>query len=164
MIKGGSIIFPRDDPGGYIMEQKNVLTKILAIVGTVLVWFPILAPILLALSMFSARGRFLFDYLMPMELFLFAFIGSGLLLWATLRAHSRVKFIASGIGIAVAMFFGVEWFAVITGLASGEREPVGWVWNIAIAALVVYIIGVLLVGMGGVLLLRDLFKKRIAAA
>ncbi len=28
------------------MQKKDILTKILAIVGTVLVWFPILAPFL----------------------------------------------------------------------------------------------------------------------
>ena len=143
------------------MEHKNVLTKALAIGGTVLVWFPILAPILLSLIMFSVRGRLLFDYLMPMELFLFALLGSGLLLWATLRAHSRVKFVTWGIGIAVFMFFGVQAFAEVTGLASGETEPVGWIWGIAIASLVVYILGILLVGTGGALLLRDLFKRRL---
>jgi hypothetical protein len=35
------------------MEKKGVLTKILVATGTVLVWFPVLAPILL-----SARAFF----------------------------------------------------------------------------------------------------------
>jgi len=142
------------------MAKKNVLTKTLAIGGTVLVWFPILAPILFSLLPLIAEHRFRFDYLMPMELFLFALAGSGLLLWATLQAHSQVKLIGWGMGMAVVMFFGVQWFAEVTGMASGETEPVGWMWGIAIASLVVYTLGIILVGIGGALLLRDLFKRR----
>ena len=142
------------------MAMKNVLTKTLAIGGTVLVWFPILAPILFSLIPLIAEHKFRFDYLMPMELFLFALVGSGLLLWATLRAHSQVKLIGWGMGMAVFMFFGVQWFAEVTGMASGETEPVGWMWGIAIASLVVYTLGIILVGTGGALLLRDLFKRR----
>lgn len=129
-----------------------------------LVWFPILAPILLSIVLSVTKRKLLFDYLMPMELFLFALIGSGLLLWATLRAHSRVKFIVWGIGIAIFMFFGVQWFAEVTGMASGETEPVGWMWGIAISALVVYALGIILVGTGGALLLKDLFKRNLLSS
>lgn len=146
------------------MEQKNILTKVLAIGGTTLVWFPILAPILLSIILFIAERKFLFDYLMPMELFLFALVGSGLLLWATLRAHSRVKFIVWGIGIAIFMFFGVQAFAEVTGMASGATQPTSWMWGIVITSLVVYVLGIILVGMGGALLLKDLFRRRLSAA
>lgn len=146
------------------MERKNVLTKVLAIGGTALVWFPIAAPILLSATMFTARRRFLFDYLMPMELFLLALAGSGLLLWATLRAHARVKLVAWGIGLAVVMFFGVQAFAELTGMASGATEPTIWMWGIVIASVVVYVLGIILVGTGGALLLRDLFKGRLSTA
>jgi hypothetical protein len=145
------------------MEKNNVLTKGLAITGTVLVWFPIAAPILLSFVALATRGRFLLDYLMPMELFMFAIVGSGLLLWATLRAHSYVKFVAWGIGIAILMFFGVQWFAEVTGMASGATEPTVWMWSIAIAFLIVFVLGIVLVGTGGALLLRDLYKRRISA-
>ena len=145
------------------MEQKNILTKTLAITGTVLVWFPIAAPILFSFVALATRGRFLLDYLMPMELFLFAIVGSGLLLWGTLRAHSRVKFVAWGIAIAILMFLGVSLFAEVTGMASGETEPTVWMWGIVIAALVVFVAGIVLAGTGGALLLRDLFKPRTSA-
>lgn len=144
------------------MQKKNVLTKVLAIAGTILVWFPILAPILLAIGFLIAEGRFLFDYLMPMELFMFAIVGSGLLLWATLRAHSRVKLVAWGIGIAACMFIGIQWFAEVTGMASGETEPVAWMWRIVITSLVVFVLSIILVGTGGALLLKDLFKRKLS--
>ncbi len=37
------------------MEKKNVLTKFLAITGTILVWFPLLAPMLLSIILFIPR-------------------------------------------------------------------------------------------------------------
>jgi hypothetical protein len=63
-----------------------------------------------------------------MELFPFVIAGGRLLFWVTVRASSRLKFIVWGIGIAVLMFLGIQWFAEITGLASGETEPAGWSW------------------------------------
>ena len=143
------------------MEKKDDLTKVLATAGTILVWFPILAPIVIAIILFAAEHRFLLDYLMPMELFPSVIAGSVLLLWATLRAHSRLKFIVWGVGIAVFMFFGVQGFAVITGMASGETEPTGWMWGIVITSLGVYILAVMLVGTGGALLLKDLFRRKM---
>ena len=73
------------------MEKKNVFTKILAITGTVLAWFPTLAPIILSVIASIATQRFLFDYLMPAELFLVAMAGGLLLLWAAFRARSRQR-------------------------------------------------------------------------
>jgi len=128
------------------------------------VWFPIAAPVLLSIIFFVAKGGLVFDYLMPAEFFLFALVGSGLLLWATLRIHSRVKWIVWGISIAVFMFFGGQWFAEVTGLASGETEPTGWRFGIVIASLTIYWLGLVLVGTIGALLLRDLFKKRLLSA
>jgi len=146
------------------MERKNVLTKVLAITGTVLAWFPILAPILLSTILFIAERRFLLDYLMPAELSPFALVGSGMLLWATLRAHSQVKLVGWGLGLAVLMLFGGQWIAVVTGLASGEAEPIGWIWALVLASLAIYSLGIILVGMGGALLLRALFKRKMSPA
>ena len=143
------------------MENKNVLTKALAILGTFLVWFPILAPIVLSLALLITRGRFLFDYLMPAELFLFAFVGSGLLLWATLRAHSHVKLIAWGFGVAILVLFSGQELAVLTGLASGETELAGWV--VVVASLAIYSLGIIVVGTDGALLLKDLFMRKVSS-
>ena len=74
------------------MENKGVLTKILAIAGTVLVWLPILAPILFTTIRFIQRHMFRFDYLMSAELFPAVLVGGGILLWAALRAHSLSHF------------------------------------------------------------------------
>ena len=140
------------------MKKKNVLTQILAIAGAALVWFPILAPILLTVIALITNHLFQFDYLMPAELFPFALVGGGLLLWAALRAHARLSLISWGLGIAAGMLVGGQALAVVTGLASGEIEPTGLWWMLVLASLVIFSLALVAIGVGGVLLLRDLFK------
>jgi MFS family permease len=140
------------------MENKGVLTKILAIAGTVLVWLPILAPILFSTIRFIQRQMFQFDYLMPAELGLFAFGGGILLLVAAIRARSHVKLIGWGLGIALAFVVGGQAIAMVTGLASGATEPTGWQWMLVLGSLAAYSLAIVAIGVGGILLLRDVFK------
>jgi hypothetical protein len=68
------------------MAKKSVFTRVLAVIGTVLVWFPILAMILTGVVGSVARGKLMMDYLMPAELFPSILIGGALLIWAAVRA------------------------------------------------------------------------------
>ncbi len=139
------------------MGKKDVLSKILALTGTALVWIPLLAPILFAVISFIGDRRFRFDYLMPAELFPAVLIGGCLLLWAALRMRSRRKLIGWSLGLAVFLWFGCQWLAEVTGLASGATEPVGWPWALVIASLIAYDLAVVALAAGGLLLLRVLF-------
>ena len=145
------------------MEKKDIFTKILTIVGTVLVWIPILAPFLFSALRFIEGRVFRFDYLMPAELFPVALVGGGLLLWAALRARSRRGLIGWGLGIAVGLLVGGQALAVVTGLASGEMEPTGWWWALVLASIVIYSLALVMMGVGGLLLLGDLFKTPLAS-
>lgn len=141
------------------MEKKDVLTKVLAVVGTVLVCFPIVATVALSV-VGSIRGHtFRFDYLMPAELFPAALVGGGLLLWAALRARLRRGLIAWGLGIAVGMLIGGQVLAETTGLASGQIEPTGWIWTLVMVSLVAYSLTLLEIGIAGILLVRDLIQR-----
>ncbi len=141
------------------MKNQTILTKTLAVVGTILAWFPILAPIALGFWALFTRGRFLLDFLMPAELFLFGLIGSLLLLWAGLRAHSRWKLIAWGLGIAIVLLAGSQAIANATGLASGAIEPTGIRFILVLTVFAGFVAALLAVDVGGILLLRDLFRK-----
>ena len=141
------------------MRRKDALTKVLTIVGTVLVWFPILATVVFSVAG-SMRGRvFRFDYLMPAELFPAALIGGGLLVWAALRARSRRELIGWSLAAVVVLLAGGQVFAVATGLASGDTEPIGWRRALVDSSLGLYALALVVMGVGGVLLARDLFKK-----
>ena len=142
------------------METKGTFTKILAIAGTVLVWLPILAPILFSLILLIQQQIFRFDYLMPAELGLFAFGGGIILLVAAIRAHLHMKLIGWGLVIALVMILGGQALAVVTGLADGSTEIGGWQWALVLISLAIYALGIVDVGIGGILLLRDLFKHQ----
>ena len=93
-----------------------------------------------------------FDYLMPAELFLLALVGGGLLMWALIRARSHQRVVVWAFAIAAFLLVGGQVFAEVTGLASGAADPAGWRWSLAIAALVA-------MGVGGLQLIRELFKR-----
>ena len=146
------------------MKKKELLTKVLAVVGTVLAWFPILAPVVLAVIGSIAMHRFLFDYLMPAELFPFALAGGLLLLWAALRARAYRAIIGLGLGVAIVMFTGCLVIPEVTGLASGKIEPAGWPWVLVLVLLGAYWLALVVIGIGGVLLVRELFKAALPSA
>lgn len=58
------------------MAKTDNLTKSLAFVATVLVWFPLLAPFLFWLAALAGGGRFFFDFLTPAELFPLILLGA----------------------------------------------------------------------------------------
>ena len=140
------------------MEKKGVLTKMLAIVGTVLMWFPILAPVLLSVAVIIKGRMFRFDYLMPAELFPAALVGGGLLMGAALRARSRRGLIGWGLGAAVGFLIGGQALAVAAGFASGDVEPAGWLLALVLASIAVYSLALVIVAVAGMLLVRDLFR------
>ncbi|MEJ5202001.1 MAG: hypothetical protein WHV66_07165 [Anaerolineales bacterium] len=140
------------------MKSRGVFTKVLAVSGAVLVWFPIAAPVLLAFTALITKGRFLFDFLMPAELFPLVLLGGGLLFWAALRAHTRRKLIGWGLGTAAASLVLAQGLAVITGLASGEHEAEGWRFALVLSFMAVFWAALLALGVGGVWLLREIFK------
>jgi hypothetical protein len=140
------------------MADRQKLTRILAIGGTVLVWFPIVAPLLLGVAALFTRHRFLLDYLMPAELFPLVLVGGGLLLWAALRSHRRRVLIIWSLVSAVVLLVGTQGLAVVTGLASGRTEATGWPFTLVMGGMIGFILAVLAIGVGGALLIRDLFK------
>jgi hypothetical protein len=140
------------------MEKKDNLTKVLAIFGTVLIWFPVLAPFLAGIALVFRDGMFRFDYLMPAELFLSALIGGAILFWAAMRGRSYHKQIGWGMVAAVALLFGGQGLAVVTGLASGETEPTPLLIGLVLTPIIIYALILAAVGVYGVLLSRDLFK------
>ena len=146
------------------MENKNRFTRLIASVGTMLVLFPVVMPVLLLLASLVTGQGFNFDYLMPAELFPSALAGGALLLWASLRARLRRKLIAWSLGAAIGLPFVGQALAVVTGLASGDTPPEsGWVVVIW-AALAAYTAALVALGVGGVLLVRDVFRSAGSSA
>lgn len=144
------------------MKRKDVFSKILAVFGSVLTWFPIAAPILLGIGSLVAAGVFRLDYLMPAELFPSALLGGLLLFWAAMRENAHRQLIGWGLALAIALLFGAQALAQVTGLASGDTEPTPWLMALVLLPLGLYVASVAAVGVGGVLIARDLFRRQAA--
>ncbi len=143
------------------MGSKSAFIKVLAITGTILVWFPILAMILFTAVRFIQVQHLLMDYLIPVEIFPVVLVGGLLLLWAAIRARARLKLVIWGLVAALVLLVGSQVAAVLTGLASGETEAVGWRWTLTLAGIVGYELCEVLLGVEGILLIRDLFRKPV---
>ncbi len=140
------------------MRKKNILTKTLAIAGTILAWLPVIALVVISGAGLIRRGEFHIDYLIPGELFP-VFLGGGLLLlWAAIRARCYRLWIGVGLGAAVIFLVAGQGIAVMTGLASGAIEANGWQWALVLGAIILYDLAVIVVGVGGILLLLKIFK------
>jgi hypothetical protein len=141
------------------MHKLDAFTRTLAIAGTTLVGFPLLAPFLFSAMLFSARGVFRFDYLIPAELFPLVLAGGLLLVWAARRAARGPGPIALALGLALLALLGSQGLAVATGLASGRTEPAGWPWALVLALLALYDLAVVALAASGIGLLRRLFQS-----
>lgn len=140
------------------MVNKDLFTKILVIAGTILVWFTVLAPIVLAIFSLVTGHGFRFDYLMPAELFIVALIGGLSLLWAALRACSYIKWIQWTIGIIfIALVSGMV-LAEVTGLAAGKPGTDGWI-PVVSAFIIIYDLALVTLGIGGWKLFKGLMRK-----
>jgi len=139
------------------VQDKGVLSKVLAISGTVLVLFPFLFMIFTSLFTAITRHVLRIDYLMPGELFFIALPGALLLLWAALRTRFLRALIGVGVLAAVVFLVGSMAFAAISGLASGAVEPTGWIFIVTIALFAVYSLSLVVVGIAGVMLIKRLF-------
>lgn len=140
------------------MNAKTSLPKLLAIGGTGLVWFPLLAPVLIALLVAINEGVFRLDYLMPAELSPSALLGGGLLAWAAFLTRARRRLVLGSLGGALAMLAAVLVLPVVTGLATGQTAPEGWPMAVVLGALGLFTVALMILGVGGILLLRDLFR------
>jgi len=138
------------------MGKKSIFTKILAVGGMILVWLPILAPVILGGIVFFQSGEFHFDYLIPGELFLVVFAGGLMLLWAAVRAKTFRGIIGWSFLAAVILLFGSQGIAVATGIASGEREATGFWWILIMSLFVLYDLTVVIIAITGIRLLRKL--------
>lgn len=141
------------------MVNKGGLTKTLSIAGTVLLWLPVLAPLMFGLLRLLRGGSLMVDFLMPAELAPVVLVGAGLVLWAAIRAKWRWQWVMWLIIAAVVLLVGSQALAVVTGLADGRIAPEGWQYILTLGGIIAYDLVVIALGVVGILLCKDLFNK-----
>lgn len=141
------------------MKGRSVLTKVFALAGVILVWIPLFFAVLTAIIGSIASRKFLFDYLMPAELFPLALAGTIMLLLATILAHAYRKSICMAAAAAVLFLLGSQTLAAVTRLASGSAEPSGWAMVSVIVLINLYSISIAGIGAIGILLNKVVYRK-----
>lgn len=144
------------------MRRTGWFVNTLVVVGTLLVIVPVAGTVLAAIPWMTGASRNI-DWLMPAELGLAALIGGAALLAAALVSRDRRALALWGNGL---MYGGIVLGTLVTrltGLATGEREAVGWPVWVTIGCLGVYVVGVIVLIVGGVLLCKDILAQRKSA-
>lgn len=139
-------------------NRHPVLSRSLAILGTVLAGLPLAAPILFALAFLAAGQGLRLDYLMPGELFPLALAGGAALLAASLIARWRRMLVSIAFGATALLFALVDVLAVATGLASGRAPAAGWPLALVAGTYALYAVAVAAMFVLGALLCRALFS------
>lgn len=131
------------------MMNKKIVLRILAYLGTGLVWIPIAAPFFFTFLRLMQGGSLLFDFLMLAEFFPLVMIGGFLLLIAAWLSKTRQPHITWGLGIAVFSLAASQLSAEATGMASGRLNPRFGCGHWRLGLLALDCICVVLVGIGG---------------
>lgn len=141
------------------MFWGTLTARVSAIAGTVVTGFPLLAPLVLGIVFVVGSGRFLFDFLMPGELFFVVVAGALLLVLATVIL--RRLMIAAGILTAatIATFFATDLVAQATGLADGRTAAEGWPLFWVMSVYVLYVLSVVGLFVLGILVCRIAFSR-----
>lgn len=132
------------------------LDRVLAGVGTVLAWLPIAATLATGIAGTIVARSLRVDFLMPAELFFVYAVGAASLGVAALRTRRRLGRLASWVVTALVGLVAAQGVAVFTGLASGDEPAAGWRLALVLAMLALYTVAVVMTGVEGVRLVREL--------
>ncbi len=141
-------------------KQKNALTKIFAISGTVMLWAPILFMFLTAIFGSIARKALLFDYLMLAEMFPIVALGLVLLIFTTLLTRTFRKWFGWGSVAALVTLVAGNMIAVASGLASGTTSESGPYFAVVITSIIIFNILVVALAILAIVLVRRIFQKK----
>lgn len=143
------------------MGKKLLLSKILAIAGTVLLLFPIVFMLVTGIAGSIRRGQLMVDYMLPAELGIVVISGALSVLVAAIFAKRYVKCVVWTIAATVVLIAACTGLAAASGMASGRvsETEVPVVFAIVIGSLIAFDVAVALLGVLGILLCIALFKK-----
>lgn len=141
------------------MKNKILISKIISIIGTTLVWIPIIAPIFFTLILLFTRKILVFDFLMPMELFFLIIIGAILLIVSSIIMKYNWKIIGISFIVIISMFIIPQVIAVLTGVASGAAKMTTMMYIILLTFVLIYITFLVILGISAISLTKKLFKS-----
>lgn len=153
-----------DSADSAMTAGRRTAARVLAVTGTVLVGFPLAAPIALAAFLLVRQGGLHVDYLMPGELFPVILVGGIVLVVVAFLVGRRRVLIGTMVAVAALLFGSVTVLATTTGIASGATAATGFPLAIVVAAYVLYVAFVVALFTIGVMFCREAFSRAAAAS
>ena len=146
-----------------MMGKHDALAKTLAIVGTLLVVLPLVAPLALSLRSIGRPGGYRLDYLMPFEVYPVTLVGMLMIVWASFRArlHKRAVGITIAVMLGALVLAGVA--AQVTGIAQSVEQLETWRYVLTAGLGVVSILAQIALAVVGGMLVKDLFTAQADA-
>ncbi len=141
------------------IKNKGLISKIIAITVTIFDWITIIASVSFTIIFLIIKGKFAFEFLMPMELIFCVIIGAILLIIASIIMKFKWKIIGISLGTIISIFiFLVQFIAEITGIALGEAGTTPLLYFIMITFVIIYIISLIILCISGINLVKKLLK------
>jgi len=139
------------------MNIKSWPAKIMVIVGTILLFFPIVFMLVSGIVKSIQTGEFLMDFLLPLELFFCPIIGVALLAMPAWKEKLERKLLIIISATLVFIFLAIMIGAVVSGLASGETEMNTLAWVLSGIAMGIFSLAQIGAGIVGLMLFRKQF-------
>lgn len=132
--------------------------KVLIVVAVVALWFPFAFALLNAFNQLIAHGMFVFDYLLPADLFWLEAIGMVSLIAVAIWRKRMIKRILWTIAFIFMFLVSGLSYALLTGLANGTIEPEGIELYVTAGLLIAFDFGLIACGFFGFLLAQEIFR------
>jgi len=138
------------------MIKLDKVALVCAVIGTILVWLPILIMLITSIIGSISAQMFLMDYLLPAEFFFVELIGWVLLVAASLMTQvMKIPVLITAILTPAALIIAML-VASLSGLTSGAIEAEGFIWMLILGMIGVYDILVAVMGVLGIKLIVDI--------
>lgn len=136
------------------MNENFRFTKVIAIIGSILVLIPVAAAVAFSLARLIRGGNFMIDYMLPAEVFYIILAGGALLIWAAARAHKCLKAVLCTLGGAIVLLLATIGIAMATGLNTGATPEGGWESALTVSCLIASDLAVIALGIVGIKLIN----------
>jgi hypothetical protein len=138
------------------MIKLDKVALVCAVIGTILVWLPILIMLITSIIGSISAQMFLMDYLLPAEFFFVELIGWVLLVAASLMTQvMKIPVLITAILTPAALIIAML-VASLSGLTSGAIEAEGFIWMLILGMIGVYDVLVAVMGVLGIKLIVDI--------
>ena len=141
------------------MKPKDTPGRILAEIGTILVWLPVAASLISTILLLIQSGVFQIDYLLPVETAPCALVGSLLIWWAALRAKFNQKAVGVGMAGVTVFLVGTPIIAIVNSPASSGSLFSPLQSSSVVAGLVGFDLALIWIGIAGIQLTQELIRR-----